>query len=398
MVTLVLGGMTIQMKHVVDNNGLPYYQRSVPKDLKGRIGKSLFKIKLEPTRGNNIAAQAASLAREHDALFKALREDPTLTVSEQKIAAIALLAQYGLKQGDGNVRLQWPSIPANAQDDQPHLDPFFDAYAENKHDGIENPTEELARKILTSPLPLLLSEALNVYFSNHSRGQDVAFRKTTKAHWEKLVTLTGDIALASLDRGMAIAYMNSRLNRGLKTQTVQREMNMLSAVVNKAIIELEIPMRNPFERLTPPSLGDDAEQKMVLNKDQLSFVIKAARSANDEIRRIVLLQAATGARISEIVGLRVEDVKSLNAINYLHFKRYSDLHGKRTLKNTNSVREVPLLPFAAEAVAQQVNLSSGTWLFQRYISSEGLVKGNSADAAVNKWLKTQIPGRVRYFV
>ena len=140
MVTLVLGGMTIQMKHVVNNNGTPYYQRSVPKDLKQRIGKSLLKVKLEPAKGN-IAVQAANLSREHDALFKALRNDPSLNVSEQKVAAIALLAQFGLKQGDGNIRLQWPNIPADAPDDQPHLDPFLDAYAENKWDGIENSTE-----------------------------------------------------------------------------------------------------------------------------------------------------------------------------------------------------------------------------------------------------------------
>lgn len=384
MVTLVLGGMTIQMKHVVNNNGTPYYQRSVPKDLKQRIGKSLLKVKLEPAKGN-IAVQAANLSREHDALFKALRNDPSLNVSEQKVAAIALLAQFGLKQGDGNIRLQWPNIPADAPDDQPHLDPFLDAYTENKWDGIENPTEELARKILTSPLPLLLSEALDVYFENHKRGKDEEFRKTTKAHWDKLVALTGDIALLTLDRDIAKQYMNARLAQGLKTGTVKREMNQLSAVVQKIIIEHRLAIRNPFERLAPQALGLDAKKKIVLTPHQLQEVLDACRRKNDDIRRIVILQIATGARIAEIVGLRTSDVSS-EPVPFITIMPHFDSLGSRSLKTINSERSVPLISFAATAVKQQlISAGDSPYLFPRY--NDGTVKNDSADAVVNKWLK-----------
>lgn len=384
MVTLVLGGMTILMKHVVNNNGSPYYQRSVPKDLKGRIGKSLFKVKLEPAKGN-IASQASNLAREHDALFKALREDPTLTVSEQKIAAIALLAQYGLKQGDGNIRLQWPNIPVNAPDDQPHLDAFFDAYAENKHDGIDNPTEELARKILTSPLPLLLSEALDIYLANHKRGQDADFRKTTKAHWDKLVSLAGDIAVVSYDRDMAKKYMNARLAYGLKTGTVKREMNQLSAVFQKVIIEERLAIRNPFERLAPQALGLDAKKKIVFTPQQLQEILDACRRKNDDIRRIVIIQIATGARIAEVVGLRTSDISS-DPLSSVKFRPYFDSLGSRSLKTINSERTVPLLGFAALAAKNQLlAVGDSPYLFPRY--NDGTVKNDAADAVVNKWLK-----------
>ena len=384
MVTLVLGGMTIQMKHVVNNNGTPYYQRSVPKDLKQRIGKSLLKVKLEPAKGN-IAVQAANLSREHDSLFKALRDDPSLTVSEQKVAAIALLAQFGLKQGDGNIKLQWPNIPANAPDDQPHLDPFLDAYAENRQDGIENPTEELARKILISPLPLLLSEALDIYFDNHKRGQDKEFQQTTKAHWDKLVNLTGDIALVSLDRDMARRYMISRLEKGLKTATVKREMNQLAAVTQKVIIEHRLAMRNPFERLAPQAMGLDAKKKIVFSSKQLQEILDACRLKDDDIRRIVILQIATGARIAEIVGLRTCDV-SLSSIPSILIRPHFDSLGSRTLKTANSERTVPLLAFAAEAAKKQLVLvADSPYLFPRY--NDGTVKSDAADAVVNKWLK-----------
>lgn len=389
--SLVIGNIKVTMSHLRQVGKHWYYQRAVPAAVQEQLGKKLIKIKLDSIKGN-VVLQAERLAKDHDSLFKALREDSSLVPSEQKLAAIALLATKGLKSGDANIGLKWPQIPISHEGETPHIDAFVDVYVERLREGETTEAEDLAFEMLRSPLPILLSETLDVYFCNHQRGQDKEFRKTTKAHWDKLIRSAGDIALASLDRSIAKTYMNSRLDEGLKTQSVKREMNLLSAVINKAIVELEIPMRNPFERLSPSALGDDASKKQVLSKEQLCSVIKAAQVANDDIRRIILLQAATGARLSEIVGLRSSDVKVLDGTSYLHFQIHTDEFGKRTLKNQNSVREVPLLPFAQAAALSQLKDSKGKFLFQRYISKDGAVNGNSADNAVNKWLKKQVTG------
>jgi hypothetical protein len=98
---LSIGSTRILVKYLVKNNGLPYYQRKVPDDLVGRLGKRLLKIKLDHKNGMP-AKQVANLARTHDMLFQAYRNNPGLTLPEQKLSAILLLQEYGLKPGDGN--------------------------------------------------------------------------------------------------------------------------------------------------------------------------------------------------------------------------------------------------------------------------------------------------------
>ena len=389
MVAVTVAGITIEMKHVFSNNGTLYYQRAVPKALQDRLQKRTLKIKLDPLRGS-IRLQAERLAKEHDALFKAMLGNKELTISEQKLAAIATLAAHGLKPNDGN---DYPDINEQRFGGlQPHLDSFMDEYIEKHRDGVTSKEEDLAYKMLYKPLPMVLSEALEVYYEEHPRGNEDDFRKNTKHYWDLFIDHAGDIALLAVERETVKDYIRKRLTLGKKTGTVEKELSIIGAVFNKARITKSINCINPFEKLSVPNAGKDAKKKIVLSKEQLSAVIKAAEALNDDIRRIVLLQAATGARISEIVGLRVEDVTKLNQTTYLKLQTHDDEHGIRSLKTTSSIREIPLIGFAAKVAENQRRESPDVWLFQRYVSKDGKVNADSASGAVNKWLKQQIAG------
>lgn len=389
MVAVTVAGITIEMKHVFSNNGSLYYQRAVPKALQERLQKRTLKIKLDPMRGS-LRLQAERLATEHDALFKAMIGNKELTISEQKLAAIATLASHALKPNDGN---KFSDVDNPKFDGlQPHLDSFIDEYIEKHRDGVTSKEEDLAYKMLYKPLPMVLSEALEVYYEEHQRGNEDEFRKNTKHYWDLFIDHIGDVAVLSVERETVKDYIRKRLALGKKTGTVEKELSIIGAVFNKARIAKSINCINPFERLTVPNAGKDAKKKIVLSKEQLSAVIKAAEALNDDIRRIILLQAATGARISEIAGLRVEDVAKLNQTTYLKLQTHDDEHGTRSLKTTSSTREVPLVNFSAIAAEAQIKEATGVWLFQRYVSAEGKVNADSASGAVNKWLKMQITG------
>lgn len=389
MVAVTVAGITIEMKHVFSNNGSLYYQRAVPKALQGRLQKRTLKIKLDPMRGS-VKLQAEKLAKEHDVLFKAMMGNTELTISEKKLAAIATLASHGLKPNDGNI---YPDIdgPQFGQL-QPHLDSFLDEYVDKHHDGVTSKEEDLAYKMLYKPLPMVLSEALDVYYEEHQRGSEEDFRKNTKHYWDLFIDHAGDIAVLSVERETVKDYIRKRLALGKKTGTVEKELSIIGAVFNKARIAKSINCINPFERLSVPNAGKDAKKKIVLSKEQLSTVIKAAQALNDDIRRIILLQAATGARISEIAGLRVEDVAKLNQTTYLKLQTHDDEHGIRSLKTASSIREIPLIGFAAKVAETQKKESTDIWLFQRYVSKEGKVNADSASGAVNQWLKKQVTG------
>jgi integrase len=379
------------MKYVTSNNGSLYYQRAIPKALQARLGKSNFKYPLDPMQGA-ISKQAEELARQHSALFKAMQQDSMLTVTEQKLAAIASLATHGLKPGDASKDADIDDPNPNLQGLKPHIEGFLDSYIEKHRERKTTKDEDLAYKMLYKPLPLTLSEAIDVYFDEHERGNEDKWRQNIKHYWDLFLDHAGDIALAAVERETVKAYIRKRLAEGKKTGTVEKELSIIGAVFNKARISKSINCINPFERQSVPNAGKDAKRKLVLEKQQLSGVLKAANSVNDDIRRIVLLQAATGARIAEIVGMRLSDLSELNGITFIKIQEHSDSHGSRSLKTVSSQREIPLVPFGTKAAKSQLQDAKGVWLFPRYITTEGTVNADSAGASVNKWLKGQITG------
>ena len=388
MVAITVSGITLEMKYVFNNNGSLYYQRGVPKALQKRLQKRSFKIKLDPMLGN-VSLQAQKLAKEHDALFKAMLGDKELTVSESKLVAINTLATFGLRPDDANKEAD--EYDLRFGDKYPHLDPFIDALAEKRRDGVSTKEDELALKMLYKPLPLTLTEALEVYFSSHERGSDAKWRKNIEFYWGLFVEHCGDIALKSVERDHVKSYILKRLAEGKKTGTVDKETNICAAVFRTAKIEKSINTINPFERQKIPGKGLDVKEKIVLNKEQLGAVISAAIAKDDDIRAIVVLQSVTGARISEIVGLRVADVCKLEGVSYLNIKEYTNGEAYRRLKTKNSIRESALLPFAAAIAEKLVKDAKGAFLFPRYVRKDGSINNDAADAAVNKWLKLQVP-------
>jgi integrase len=163
---------------------------------------------------------------------------------------------------------------------------------------------------------------------------------------------------------------------------VQKEINIIRAVFNKAIIELRMNVRNPFESLSIPNVGKDADKRDTFTIDELKAILKVSIERDDDIRRLVILQLFTGSRISEVAGLKKEDVRLNEAVPYVMLEE----NEKRRLKTGNSVRVVPLVEPALEAVKKQLKVAEGGCLFPRYNQQEK-TSGDAASAAVNKYLK-----------
>jgi integrase len=124
----------------------------------------------------------------------------------------------------------------------------------------------------------------------------------------------------------------------------------------------------------------DATERVPYFKEEWQALVKAALSANDEPRRMVLVLAFTGARLSEVVGLRKKDFDpTTKTINIR-------AHASRSLKTKTSDRIVPLLPVALSALQAQAGYSSTDYLFPSYANSLK-TKGDGASATLNKWAK-----------
>ena len=105
------------------------------------------------------------------------------------------------------------------------------------------------------------------------------------------------------------------------------------------------------------------------------------------MRWIILMLAATGMRLGEVVGLLKKDVVLEESIPYI------DLcpHPWRSLKTLGSARQIPLignLPNLLKTMLQY--RSDSAYLFPRYNKTD-VSNANSASAALNKWLKPMLP-------
>jgi len=95
----------------------------------------------------------------------------------------------------------------------------------------------------------------------------------------------------------------------------------------------------------------------------------------------------TGLRLSEAAGLHREDLVLHHKIPHL----IVPAHPWRTLKTSASERKVPLVGASLWAAQRIVSEDlHRVFAFPRYNRSEQ-TNGNSASAALNKWLKSYVP-------
>ena len=90
-----------------------------------------------------------------------------------------------------------------------------------------------------------------------------------------------------------------------------------------------------------PQEGLDAQKRHPFTNDELATISSACLREDDDIRWIIAMQLATGARLGEIVGLRREDVLLDHEIPHSHIRPHEKLG--RSLKTPGVTRLVPLI-------------------------------------------------------
>jgi integrase len=383
MSVLKIGSITIIVNGYTTNNGLPYFQKAVPGSLRKRFGKASIKIPLKEENGH-FAIQCQRLTQHYKNLFSAMKGNDKLSSPELKKQATALLAEFGYEPEDGTRTIDRPAYLdlSDTFDPTPHISWLEEKLLPN---GTEeaSPLLQTAFRLLNNRMPVLLSEAFSVYLNNHNKGQDKKFKASQLQHWNKLVNKLGDIGIESVTREMARSFRDSRLSAGLSSASVLRELNTIRAVFNKAIREIPLNMRNPFESLQISHTNKFENKRTPFTRDEILTLIQSAIKQDDEKRRIAITLALTGARLAEIVGLRKQDFDMQNqAITITP-------HATRSIK-TNKSRVVPLLPIAFEAIQKQYEASQSDYLFPTYANSSSTNSG-SASAALNKWSKKIVP-------
>jgi integrase len=286
---------------------------------------------------------------------------------------------------------------------------YGDPYLEARHNGDErdNPEDylnavdrEMLRQLRDpqgtagNVARTRLSAARDIYLKQHNKGSDPQFIAHTNRALSHVFEFVGDLPLASYTRDHANLIRDRLLAKGLKTTSVRRRFNSIKAVFNEGINEFHLAsVRNPFMKLKIAGEGSDAEKREPFALEQLKAIAKACRERPDDIRQIVAMQLDTGARFSEIVALRTQDVILTGNVPHIHIRPHAAFG--RTLKTTTSDRKVPLVGEALWAArlaleAATSDPAASGWLFPRYVADKD-ARTNSANQTINKWLRG-LPG------
>jgi integrase len=235
-----------------------------------------------------------------------------------------------------------------------------------------------------------LTDALDAYLANHEKAGRASFEADTRRAIAHVTSVIGDLPLDKYLREHVNKVRDYLLERGNKTATVRRRLNVVNAVINRGLVELDLQgIPNPFNKVIIPRERLDAVQRQSFTNAELSIIRTACRQVDDDIRHIVALQVDTGARLGEIVGLRVEDVVLADSIPHIRIRFHEALG--RTLKTKGSERDVPLLGvsrWGAERALDTAQLrgTNRGWLFPRYATNNS-IKATQASNAINKWLR-----------
>ncbi|MGY8902847.1 MAG: hypothetical protein ACKVI1_09640, partial [Flavobacteriales bacterium] len=124
-------------------------------------------------------------------------------------------------------------------------------------------------------------------------------------------------------------------------------MNTLIAIFNSAIKEYELSMTNPWAGLTGTvrknrddlTSEDRGNKRKPMTPDEIATYKGHLLNINPQASLIGQLMVQISCRTMEPAGLLIRDLKFDTNVPYIQF-RYNRI---RTLKNKNSVRDVPVV-------------------------------------------------------
>ena len=234
---------------------------------------------------------------------------------------------------------------------------------------------------------LSLLDALDVYIDQKGKGRPKTFRVAAKRSCNYVIGLCGNKPLSGYTRQDALQFRDWLVARGLTGSSITRNFSYLKAVINFALSEYALDVRNPFV-----GVYHDRSAGVLVRKpipmEAIRNVQSECRAVDDDLRWLIALISDTGMRLAEGTGLLKQDLVGLNTdLPYVCVTK----HPWRNLKTASSERKIPLVGEALWAARRIVEADSASDLaFPRY-NRKSITAANSASAALNKWLKHYVP-------
>ncbi|RVH78039.1 hypothetical protein CN204_30075 [Sinorhizobium meliloti] len=238
------------------------------------------------------------------------------------------------------------------------------------------------------PPEATLEDARKFYLGEKVEGTHDEVKKTQRIDRAMALVreaLGRDPAVAKLTRADAREVRDTMLDKGLEPSTVHRMLNDVRAVINLAIKELPLPgVTNPFLGLEvkKDATASKKDERHPFNPDQLKRTRERVLGhASEDLQLIWRMLEGTGARLSEAAGLLVSDVFTDHKHPHINLV----FHPHRRLKNTGSIRKVPLVGDALAAAQRALETAQDGFLFPGYAKTRA--RRDAASAALMKHVR-----------
>ncbi|MDC0999349.1 tyrosine-type recombinase/integrase [Alphaproteobacteria bacterium] len=230
-----------------------------------------------------------------------------------------------------------------------------------------------------------LSQATQFYLNLKGTGKSKTFKQAAIRNSGYLINLLGDRSIGEYSTADAGKLRTWLLEKELTIASIRRVFGTIRSIINLTTSEYGLSCNNGFSRIYMPDETRVKSRKSIPVPDILK-VQSICREMDDDLRWLIGLVSDTGARLAEIAGLAMSDIKLEAPLPYIQIKP----HSWRPLKTKSSSRMVPLIGAALWSAKRIKSSPDSVFAFPRY-SNEERCNANSASAALNKWLKPYVP-------
>ena len=343
----------VKLKHVQHNpsTGSYTYRRRVPEYAKAYLSQSSEWKRLLGKTEREALSKYDAVHKQFERLLKLAKAGAVgSTPLDDAEAMKAVLKEWGFDPASEG------RSPEEVIERDIAADRILDKYKEDIHTGERIGITKEDRDLVVALYQGVKIEAIEPTFLDafkfyiKEKGKaDPVERKQQEQRLERvklvgLKVMGGDKALSAMTREDARNMRDELLASGMKATSVRRNINTLSAVYRLACIEHEMPVKPIYTNLNIQ--GADAnvvskkELRVPLTVDTIEYMYsKLSAVKTPELLQVWTLLHHTGARLSEIAGLGVADVKLDDPTPHIVI----DHRPWRRLKNNDSVRKVPLV-------------------------------------------------------
>jgi integrase len=235
---------------------------------------------------------------------------------------------------------------------------------------------------LDSSFPTI-EDALELYLAVKGQSKGKLFFSHARRNISYVIACLGSRPLDCYSSADAATFRQWLIDKKLSNTSLVRIFGVVKAVVNFSIKEQGLECKNSFSGVYIPA--ENNKKRYSVKGKELKSLQDECVLLDDDIRWLVALISDTGMRLSEAVGLLVDDL--VLDSEQPHIKLV--LHPHRRLKTGASERTIPLVGSSLWAAKRIKENSSSKFCFSRYCT-ENSCNSNSASAAINKWIKKVI--------